>query len=241
MEILIIPETSTTTSASYFRDLLGRCQRALFEPSRFFRYDLPPMKLSEALSFGIGNAWAAAFLAFFVQTFNTLVVGQLLESWMQKMLQAEEGFAIWGLSPTSFLYSSGALLLAPFLFLVRAFLTTVWLYFFARILIEDRADAPEPVTFRGAFRIQAVALTGQWFSVVPIFGGFLSFLVNMILVVTGVRERFGVSTRRALAVVLAPYFVLLALAILLAVLMLFGLTQLPLEELFDLDPGQFAG
>lgn len=244
MDILITPPTTDTitppTNEPFFRTLLGLCQRVLFEPTRFFREDLPKMQLSEALSFGIGNAWAAAFVGFFVQTFNTLVVGQLLDRWMQRMLQAEEGFAIWGLSPTGFLYSSGALLLAPFLFLLRAFFTTVWLYFFARVLIESRPDAPEPVTFRGAFRIQAAALTGHWFSVVPVFGGFLAFFVNLILVVTGVRERFGVSTRRALAVVVAPYMLMLGLLVLLAAALIFGLTQIPLEELFEMEPGQFG-
>jgi len=242
MEIILIPDpdTITTNTSGSVRGLLGRCQRALFEPLRFFRHDLPQMSLTEALAFGISNAWAAAVLAFFVQTFNTLVVGQLLERWMQRMLASEEGFAIWGLSANSFLYSSGALLLGPFFFLVRAFLSTIWVYSFARLLIEDRPGAAEPVTFKGAFRIQAATLVGHWYSIVPIFGGFLSFIVTTILTVTGVRERFGVSTRRALAVVVAPYLVLVVLLILLALVLVFGLTQIPLEDLLEMDTSQLG-
>lgn len=221
----------TPTNENTFRNLLGRCQRSLFEPGRFYRHDLPRMSLSEALAFGIGNAWAAAFVAFFVQTFNTLVMGKLLERWMQKMLASEEGFAVWGLSAAQFLYSSGALLLGPFLFLLQAFFSSVMLYMFARLLIEDRPGAPEPVTFRGAFRIEAASLTGHWFSVVPFFGGFLAFVVSTVLVITGVRERFGVSTRRATAVVFAPWLMLMMFAMVLALALLVGLTQIPFEEL----------
>jgi hypothetical protein len=238
MEIILNPNPETipaTTTSAFLRALLGRCQRALFEPARFFRHDLPQMSLSDALAFGIGNAWAAATVAFFVQTFNTLLVGQLLERWMQRLVASEEGFELWGLSANSFLYSSGALLLGPFLFLLRACFVSVWLYLFARLLIEDRPGAPEPVTFKGALRVQAAVLTAQWFSVVPVFGGFLAFVVSLILTVTGVRERFGVSTRRALAVVLAPYFLFFVLLILLAAMLIFGLTQVPWEEMLQMD------
>jgi hypothetical protein len=239
MEIILSPnpETINTSTSGFLRALFARCQRALFEPARFFRHDLPQMSLSEALAFGIGNAWGASVLAFFVQTINTLLVGQLLERWMQRLVASEEGFALWGLSAQQFLYSSAALLLAPFLLLARTFFVTFWLYLFARLLIEDRPGAPEPVTFRGAFRVQAAVLTGRWFSVVPVFGGFLSFVVCLVLTVTGVRERFGVSTRRAIAVVLAPYFLLFLLALTLAVLLIFGLTQLPFEELLQMEGG----
>ena len=236
MEIILSPSPQTTaTDISPVRSILGLCRRALFEPTRFFRYDLSSMSVSEALAFGIGNAWAASVLAFFVQTFNTLLTSQLLERWMQKMLSSEEGFDVWGLSATSFLYTSGALLLAPFLFLLRSVLTTVWLYGVSRVLVEEGRGQIEPVTFNNCLRIEAASLTGHWFSVVPIFGGLLSLIVTFVLTVTGVRERFGVSTRRAFAIVIAPYFVLLGLVLLLGVVLIFGATQLPLDELLDLD------
>lgn len=223
----------TATSERTLRGLLGRVQRALFSPGRFFRHDLPQMSSSEALAFGIGNAWAAEGLAFFVQTFNSLLVSRLLERWMQRMLASEDGFAVWGLTATQFLYSSGAILLGPFLFLLRSVFAATLLYFFARLLIEERPGAPEAVTWKGALRIEAASLTGHWFAVVPFFGGFLAFVVSTILVVTGVRERFGVSTRRATAVVFAPWVLLFFLAMLLALVVLIGITQIPFEEILE--------
>lgn len=238
MELTITPATNQEPGA--LRSLLELSRRALFEPTRFFRYDLPQLSVSEVLAFGIGNAWAAASIAFFVQTFNTLLTSQLLERWMQKLLASEDGFAIWGLSATSFLYSSGMLLLAPFLYLLKTVLTSAWLYVFARVLIDVRPSAPDPVTYKNILRIQAAALTGHWFSVVPIFGGLLSFVVSFVLTVTGIRERFGVSTRRAFAVAVAPYLMLVFLAAALALVVIVGVSQLPIDELLDLEPGQLG-
>ncbi len=221
----------TGTNESPLRALLGRCQRILFDPSRFFRFDFPGMNLSESLAFGIGNAWASAGIAFFVQTFNSLVLSRLLERWMQRLLASESGFELWGLTANQFLFSSGALLLAPFLFLFRAFFASLLVYLFARLLIEDRPGAPEQVNFRSVFKIEATSLAGNWFAVVPVFGGFLSFVVSMILVVTGVRERFGVSTRRATAVVLAPWMFLFFAALLFVLAVMIGISQIPVEDL----------
>lgn len=226
--------TITGTNAPSLRELAARVLRVLFEPARFFRHDLPSYSLSEALAFGIGNAWLASAFAFFFQTINTLILTSILDRWMQRLVASEEGFLVWGLSPNSFLWASGLLLLAPFLLVLRSLFASVGLYLFSRLLIEDRPGAPEPVTFRGAYRIQAVSLLGQWFSVVPVFGSLLSLLVSLILVVTGVRERFQVSTRRAAAVVLAPYALLALLALLVLLLMLVLLAQVSLEEALGL-------
>jgi hypothetical protein len=234
VEIILNPSPDTIHTGTNLRSLLELSRRALFEPSRFFRYDLARMSVSETLSFGIGNAWVAGALAFFVQTFNTLITSQLLERWMQRMLASEDGLSLWGLSATSFLYSSGMLLLAPFLLLLRCVLTSVWLFAFAKLLAGDRPDALDPVTYKNVLRIQGAALTGHWFSVVPIFGGILSFVVSTVLTVTGVRERFGVSTRRAFAITVGPWLMLIFLLLLLVAVVLVGATQLPFEELLEL-------
>ncbi|MGZ3719084.1 MAG: hypothetical protein ACXWR1_12125, partial [Bdellovibrionota bacterium] len=65
-------------------------------------------------------------------------------------------------------------------------------------------------------------------------------IVGLVLTVTGVRERFGVSTRRATAVVLAPYLLLFVAAILLSALLVVAVSQLPVQELFDIDPQQLG-
>jgi hypothetical protein len=222
------------------RATLRKSARALTQPSRFFRQDLPAMDTPSALAFGIGNAWAASALSFFVQTLNSLLVARLLDRWMQRLVSSEQGFDVWSLSGRGFLYAAGALLLGPFLFLLQAVFFGGWLYLFARLLIEDRPGAPEPVTYQGALRIQASTLVSHWFSIVPVFGGLLAFLAGLVLSVTGVRERFGVSTRRASAVVIAPYLLTAVGVLVLGALFLVALSQLPFQDLFNVDTSRLG-
>lgn len=216
--------------------ILRRVGRALTAPSRFYRFDYPSFGKGGLLAFGIGNAWAAAALAFFVQTLNTLLLSRLAESWMQKTLSSEEGFAIWDLSPHAFLWEAALLLLAPFFLLGQALLCALWTWLFARLLIEDSETAPERVTFAAALRIQATAMLSNWYGIVPVFGGLLAFIAGIVLTVTGVRERFGVSTRRAVAVVVSPYLVAVCLGLLALMLLVMLAVQLPVGDLLgDFD------
>ena len=89
------------------------------------------------------------------------------------------------------------------------------------------------MSFSVVARIQASSLVSQWFLVVPFFGAFIAFLVHLALLVTGVRERLQVSTRRAAVVVVAPYFLLFLAAVALSVLVLIGLAQIPFQDLLD--------
>ncbi len=220
------------------RGLVKRSARVLFSPVRFFRYDLPAMDTATALTFGVGNAWAASIAAFFIQTLNTLLVAQLLDRWMQRLLSDEDGFSVWSLSPRSFLWTSGLTLLGPFLYLIQITVGGFGLYLFARLLVEERADAPEQVTYEACLRIQSAALVSEWYSLVPVFGGLLSFIAGLVLLVTGVRERFGVSTRRACAVVFAPFVMLVFVIVVFLVLAALMATQIPFADLLDLDTSQ---
>lgn len=237
MDTVVTLNTGIGTNSNTVRALASRSLRVLFDPARFFRHELPELSLNESLTFGIGNAWLASVFAFFLQTINSLLLSQLLDRWMQRLVAMEEGFLVWSLSANSFLWAAGLLLLGPFLLLLRAAFSTLGLYVFARLLIEDRPGAPEPVTFQGTFRIQAVALLGQWFAIVPVFGPLLSFIVSLILTVTGVRERFQTSTRRAVAVVFAPFAILFVMALLVFVFFVVMLSQFTLQDLMEIDSG----
>jgi hypothetical protein len=154
---------------------------------------------------------------------------------MQHLLSSEDGFAVWNLTGSEFLYSSGLTLLGPFLFLLQITIGGFVLFLFARLLIDDREAAAESVTFTGILKIQSASLVSEWYTLVPIFGGLLAFIARIILLVTGVRERYSVSTRRATAVVLAPYvLVVVGLGCLVAISLLV-LTQIPLQDLINVD------
>lgn len=233
MDTTITVETGTPTSP--LRAFFSTLGHALLHPTRFFREDLPRFNTSEALAFGIGNAWVASAVAFFFQTFNTLVLTQIFEKWVQRLLASEDAFRLLEYSGKSFVWDAGALVLAPFIFLLQAVMGTSVLYLFARLFVEDDPAAPESVTFSSCLRIKASSYVGQWYSIVPFFGPALAFVVGLVLLITGVRERFQVSTRRAAVVVLAPYILIFLAFLAISALVLLALSQFPLQELLDLD------
>jgi hypothetical protein len=239
-------ETVLSLNPSVSSDLslssqLRKVGRALTAPSRFFRFDYPRSTTAGMLTFGIANAWAAAVFAFFLTTVNSLLVSSLLDNWAQRLVSSEDSFVVWDISAHAFLWQAGLLLLTPFFLLAQVVFCAVWTYLFARLLIDDHPGAPEPVTYAAALRIQAAALVGDWYSFVPLFGGFLAFIVGLSLTVTGVRERFGVSTRRAVAVVVLPYFVMAALLVVVLMLGILMIAQLPFQDLIgELNLSQYG-
>jgi len=235
-------DTTIPTSTSSFTErpvhtYLQRVKTLLFSPGRFFREDFPSFSLSESLAFGLVSGWISACLAFAVETLNSLLLVSLFESWVQKIFESEESFSFLGLSGSSFIWSAGFLMLFPFLALARLLLSSVVIFLFARLFIDEDA---EPVTFRTIFGLRACAFGGQWFSIVPIFGTPLAFIANMVLLISGLRERFRVSNQRATAVVLAPYVFLFLAGLLVTALMIFAFSQLPFDELLDLRATRFG-
>jgi hypothetical protein len=59
------------------------------------------------------------------------------------------------------------------------------------------------------------------------------------LLVVGIRERYNVSTRRAIASVLAPYVLLFVAIFLFLIILGFAIASLPFEELFDFQKKPF--
>lgn len=232
MDTIIRLDTNTKGPIRRFLELTGR---VLLEPSRFYREELRRLTTSEAIAFGIANAWIAWTLAFFWSTLNSFFLVELFEIWVQRLLASDEAFSFLSMSGESFLWTAGSLVVAPFLLLARVFFSSFVLFLFSRFLIADSENRGEAVSFDACLRIRGSALTGQWFSIVPFFGSLLAFVATLVLSITGVRERFGTSTRRAAAVVLAPYAILLVLLAFLALFSLLALTQLPFEELLDFE------
>lgn len=223
--------TTGTPTKGPIREFLGATGRLILDPVRFFREDFAGFGLSQALTFGLINAWLATVVGFFVDTLHAALFSQLLDRWAQRLLFSAGDFSFFGVSAQSFVWSAAFILLAPFFLLARIFASGLVVYLFARLLAEDDPAAPEPIAFPAVIRIQAAAYGGRWFMVVPFVGGLLSFFVVLILTITGVRERFGLSNRRAAAIVLAPYLLLLVAGIFMLVILGIALTQLPYDEM----------
>lgn len=240
METTITTMTTATLinseAARPIRTYLRRLKLAILHPTRFFREEFPALNSSEALAFGLCSAWAAAAVAFLFETANAFLLTRLFDRWVQRLLASDEAFGFLALSADSFLWNAGFLVLTPFLFLGRIFFSSLVVYTFARLFIEDSPESPEPVNFTTVLRISAVANAGQWFRLVPFFGGFMAFVAGLVLTLAGVRERFRVSNRRASLVVLAPYLLVGLMAFFLLALFALVLFQLPFHELLEMDP-----
>lgn len=231
---------NTSTSPGPVRQFWRRTWMLFLHPKAFFREEFPSMGGAEAATFGLTNAWLAALVSFFVSTLSSLFLAVLFERWVQNLLASDEGFGILGTNPRAFVMTAGMLLLAPFIVLARVFFGGVVVYLFTRLLVEDDGAGEEPIRFSAILKLEAVCQSARWFSVVPVFGGVLAFIVNIILLVTGIRERFALSTRRSCAIVLAPYLLLFFFSLLLLGFFVFALAQMPLHELLAVDSQGFG-
>lgn len=225
--------TTPTSALEPVREYLRRLRLALLHPTRFFHEEFPSLSTSEALAFGVVSAWLASVVAFFLQTFNLFLMSQVFDRWMQRLMAAEESMGMAGISGSSFLWSAGILVLGPFLYVLRILVSSISVFAFCRLFIEDDAGAPEAVGFATVLRIEASAASAHWYQVVPFFGPLLAFVAGVVISVTGVRERFRVSTRRAAMAVLAPYFLMVLLASFLLLLVAIAIFQLPLSEMLE--------
>lgn len=232
MENILLMNTRTRPLV---RDFVGRSLRLFLQPTRFFREDFPRLDLNQALAFGITNAWLGATAGFFVQTLNGLFFLRLFDHWSLDLLPDDTFF---GANGHAFLWTAGFLILAPFFLCLRILLSTTVVFLFTQLLAGEDEVGPDPVVFSNVMRIQSVSVAGHWFRLVPVFGPVLSLLAGIILTVTGLRERFTLSTRRATAIVLAPYVLLFFAALAMVAFLIFAFSQIPFQEL--IDPSDFG-
>lgn len=225
---MIIPISAARAAGKHpFKEYMDRVGSLLLDPKKFFREDYIHFKCSDAVAFGLIAAWISAFISFLWSTLSAVLLSSLFEKFIY--LPAEEGVALLGADDRSFLFSAGLILLSPFLFLFQLVFSSLAIYFFTK-LFTGKSSRTE-ISYLNIMSILGVSMNGAWFGVIPIFGGILSFFATMILTITGLRECFGISTRRAVAIVLAPYLVLLFMLLFFGLAFLFMLTQIPYQDL----------
>ena len=211
------------------RTFFDLSSRVLFEPVRFFRYDLSYFSTSEALAFGLTCAWLATFFSFFWSGLYGMVFSNLLGDFIDIVLPLEEASHLFSDASENYLYNASSLLLHPFVVLLQICCSAYLIFRVAKFLVPVSAYSLERPTYQGMLKIFGVALASQWLQVVPVLGGLLAYLAMILLTMTGIRERYHVSTARAVAIVLAPYL----LVAMLLLLFLFLLFQLPIVEMLS--------
>ncbi|MCO5142824.1 MAG: hypothetical protein M9962_07020 [Oligoflexia bacterium] len=229
----IINLESRSGSSNVFKNFWDRLSKVLFHASAFFRFDIGRLSLSDTMAFGAINFWIATVISFFISTVYSVVLVKFFEEWVQRLIISETNISLDLFPSESLLWQAGFVVLAPFIFFLRAIFSTLVLYVFAKIFIEDDHRGLEKLNYKNLLRIQSVSIVSEWYKVVPIFGSVLAFIVHKILLITGLRERYSISTKRALAVVIGPYVILFFFALMILSLFIIGLSQLPFDQLLD--------
>ncbi len=223
-------DTIILTATNPISEYGSRVKRALFSPTQFFRQER--LSLNEAVVFGLLSAWLSAVVAFALSTMNSLVLTQLFERWVQRLISSESSFAFLGMSGESFLYTAGFVILAPFFFLLRILFGSVILFICTRLFLDPAKNSI--VSFQEVMRLEATSFVSQWYVVVPIFGTLIAYVVQMILLVAGLRESFQISGQRAWVIVLAPYVFLLILGFIF-LFVAFAFFHVFLQDFFNLS------
>jgi len=238
MNILIHPnsmENKDLEEASYVRQYFYWCKEILLEPTRFFRVHYRMFDKNEALSFGLISLWLSAFVGFVWSALNQIFIVNFLEQWMQSILFQDEAISFIDFGGKSFLFSAAYVLLNPFLSLLGLFFSALILLSLSKVFLVEKMDALEKINLQTSLKILAFSSTGAWFSLVPVFGGILSYIAVSLLTVIGVREVYKSTTRRAALVVFLPQIFLLFMVMFL--LLLFGIVffSLPWENLAEIS------
>lgn len=221
----------------YFQKYFQTSKEILLEPTYFFRTHFALFDLNKALCFGLVSLWLSAAVGFIWDSLNQLFIVRFFERWMQDILLQDEAISFLDFGGKNFLAAAGYVLLNPFLSLIGMAFTATVLFTLAKLFIPVHTDVREKISFSTTMRILAFASTGSWFMIVPFFGGLLSFFAIAILTVIGVRESYGVSTRRSAFIVFLPHILFVCFAMLLLFIAIVGVisfASLPWDIMADL-------
>lgn len=208
---------------SLVRSYFAYCRHLLLDPRDFFRREFANWTLTEALAFGLVSAWLSTLCVFIMQSITGMAAQELFANWFEHLLLGEAAEVEAEATVRRFLSQAGWVVASPFVHLWYMASIAWLLYMFARLMIPESGKG----AFRTMLKILGIAATGLWFSVIPIFGGIIAYVITLALAVVGVSEVYAVSTRRSLMVVVFPQM-LLALIFLILISVLFLLIAVSL-------------
>lgn len=232
MELIKSPEDREDNWFRPIAEYVARCREIMTEPSRFFR-SLKSYSggLALALPFGLVTIWLTSLINFFWSTTTDLffarLTSQLTADFSLSSTLKADGAAVdpVRVMAKQFLLSAAQVVASPFLTVIGLFFTALVLLLLGRWVMPKRNFFVYSVS--NIMLILNYACVGAWFSIIPIFGGLLSFFATQIFTIIGFRECFHVSTRRAAFVVLLPLILsvgaFFVLALLVSLMVLLGI------------------
>lgn len=204
----------------YLRLFYARLRLILLEPVAFFRGQAISMTLSEALAMGLLCHW----IGFALQSVWNEIFGVILSDAFKGFHFPTGSFSdidgaarqipflnniFSGLRSglSSAFLSAGWVFLDPFKILVFTCIKSLVFFAMARLLIAE-SERPRWVTIETVLKLTSIALVPSIFSFIPFFGGLISSIGGVYLLVLGFKEYFMISTSRALLVTFFPWLLM---------------------------------
>lgn len=201
---------------SVARPYIQYCTEVFFTPRSFFQQHFRDLSLSKVLSFGVLTVWLSSIVLFVYDSALLLFFSKYFGS--TYIMSSILNFGPTGKSE-AFIQEVSLLLLNPYFTLLYLLLLSFGIFASAKIFAPY--NARDKINFKSCLKIFSVAAMGAWFAIIPIMGVLLNYVVGFLLLTTGIKEVFGVSTIRSLVIVLAPQIILITL-----ITSLLGLTLL---------------
>lgn len=201
---------SSNERESVVRAYFAYCRHLLLDPRDFFRREFAQWTFTEALAFGLASAWLATLVVFFMESITGLAAQQFFRNWFEHLLLGEGGLERADLAK-QFLGQSAWVIASPFVHLWYILALGWMLYLFSRLLVPNTSGT----SYRSMMKILGFSAVGLWFSVIPIFGSLIAYIVTISLTVAGVAEVYSISTRRSVLVVVFPQLLFAMLIVLL--------------------------
>ena len=199
---------SILAKESIARPYIQYCGEVFFTPKFFFRNHFQNASLGKVMAFGILTVWLSSIILFVYDSALLLFLNKYFGS-MNSMS------SIFNFNPTSrseeFIQEVSLLLLNPYFTLSYMVLVSLGIFASAKLFVPSHVK--NKVSFNNCLKIFSVATVGAWFAIVPIMGFLLNYLVGLLLLVTGMKEVFEISTTRSLVIILAPQILFITLIV----------------------------
>lgn len=206
------------------RGYFERVWKILTHPSAFFRTMPVRGGVSGPLAFALITHWMGAAVAYIWRIFIGGAVSGYLDRIMRmagdvaevdnpgrnaQIMEMADRMKHW-------VWGTGSIIVDPFLTLMQIFFISFLVFLGARIFVTPGKNrAPREITFESALRIVCFGMTPAILAVLPLFGGPIAYIYQVVVSVIGAREVYKIDNGRASLVALFPQVLLFGFVMLL--------------------------
>jgi hypothetical protein len=213
-------ESAWTTPFDIIKHYLGDLFKIILHPVLFFRQMPTKGGMSWPLAFALVTHWLGSAVQFLWRTLIGASFGRYIDNIFKMAGDVAEidspgrGVTLLEMREriTNWVWGAGPVIADPFLTLASILFTSFLVYVGARILVTPgKNGAPNEIRFESALRIVCFGMSPAILGVFPFVGGFLAWVISLIVTIIGAREVYRISTGRSLVVALFPKLLFLGI------------------------------